>query len=145
MKFPIDKESILLLESTGESVDTHYADLRMLWLCAYGYEILENLNIGTTCEMREFSKIQEALSTIGFEIKTVHDKKEYPIVGWKNRRVMGAHGIQSPEPKIEIPQSLSSEMIEYIWQLADFRSNNQMTLVAATSDEPIKFNLFDLK
>jgi len=145
MKFPIDKESIILLESVGESVDTHYADLRMLWLSSYGYEILENLNMGTTCEMREFSLIQEALSTIGFEIKTIQEKNEYPIIGWKNRKVLQAHGIDSPEPQIELPQNLSSEMIEYIWQLADFRSKNQMTMIAATSDDSIRINLSDLK
>lgn len=141
MKFPIDHASIVLLESTGESVDTHYADLRMLWLCAYGYEILENLNMGTTCEMREFSQIQEALSSIGFEIKTIRDKKEYPIIGWKNRKVLQSQGIDSPEPKIILPKNLSREMIEYIWQLAEFRSSNPMTLIAATSDESIEIDL----
>ncbi|TFG31377.1 hypothetical protein EU528_06380 [Candidatus Thorarchaeota archaeon] len=145
MTFPIDKASILLLESVGESVDTHYADLRMLWLTSYGFEVLESLSMGTTCEMREFSKINEALSSLGFEIKTNLDSRVYPIIGWRNRKVLEGQGIESPEPEIKLPKQLSSEMVEYIWQLAEFRSNASMTLVAATSDEPIRIDLSKLE
>ncbi|MGY5879895.1 MAG: hypothetical protein RTV31_06570 [Candidatus Thorarchaeota archaeon] len=145
MAFPIDKESIVLLESVGESVDTHYADLRMLWLTAYGFELLESLSMGTTCELREFSKIQNALSSLGFDLKTNLDPRPYPIIGWKNREVLLDQGIESPEPKIELPKQLSYEMMEYIWQLAEFRSNASMTLIAASSDDTIKIDLSRLE
>jgi len=133
MKFGIDKEGIALLESVGESVDTHYADLRMLWISAYGYEVLESLSMRTTCEMREFSKIQEAFSSIGFELKTNLDSNTYSIIGWRNRKELRKFGIESPEPKIELPKQLSSDMIEYIWQLAEFRNGLTMTIIASPS------------
>jgi hypothetical protein len=145
MTFPIDKESIILLESVGESVDTHYADLRMLWMTSYGYEILESLGMGTTCEMRKFSTIKDALSTLGFEVTTTLDPRTYPIIGWRNREVLQKQGIESPEPEIEMPKQLSYEMAYYIWQLAEFRSNASMTLIAATSDEPIEIDLSKLE
>jgi len=145
MTFPIDKESILLLESVGESVDTHYADLRMLWLTSYGFEVLDSLSMGTTCEMCEFSKINDALSSLGFKFKTNLDSRPYPIIGWRNRKVLQDQGIESPEPEIQLPKQLSNEMVEYIWQLAEFRSNASMTLVAATSDEPIRIDLSKLE
>ena len=145
MAFPIDKASIVLLESVGESVDTHYADLRMLLVTAYGYEVLESLSMGTTCEMREFSLIKDALALLGFDVKTNLDPRPFPIIGWRNRKVLRAHGIESPELEIELPKQLSYEMMEYIWQLAEFRSNASMTLIAATSDEPIRINLSELE
>lgn len=145
MTFPIDTESILLLESVGESVDTHYADLRPLWCTAYGYELLESLSMGTTCEMREFSKVQDALKALEFEVKTSLDPRPYPIIGWKNRKVLREQGIESPEPIIELPKQLSYEMMEYIWQLAEFRSNASMTLIATSSDDTIKIDLSRLE
>jgi len=141
MAFPIDKESKLLLESVGESVDTHYVDLRTLLVTAYGYELLESLSMGTTCEMREFSQVQDALSVLGCEVKTSLDCRPYPVIGWKNRKVLQEQGIESPEPIIELPKQLSYEMMEYIWQLADFRSNASMTLIDASSDDTIKIDL----
>ncbi|MHA1613866.1 MAG: hypothetical protein ACTSYJ_03410 [Candidatus Thorarchaeota archaeon] len=141
LAFAIDKESIAILASVGESVDTHYADLRMLLLTSYGYEILESLTMGTTCEMREFSKIQEALTSLGYEIKTNLDPRPYPIIGWKNRKRMQNHGIESPEPEIELPKQLSSEMIEYIWQLAEFRTNVSMIVLSSPSDDSSKIKL----
>jgi hypothetical protein len=145
MMFPIDNASILLLESVGESVDTHYVDLRSLLLTAYGYELIESLSMGTTCEMRDFSKVQKALTSLGFDIETIVDPRPYPIIGWKNREIMKGHGFESPEPIIELPKQLSSEMVTYIWQLADFRSNVSMTLIAASSDDSIKIDLSRLK
>lgn len=145
MTFPIDTETILLLESVGESVDTHYVDLRPLWLTAYGYELLESQSMGTTCELREFPMIKDALSALGFDIKTSIDPRPYPIIGWKNRKVLKEQGIESPEPLVELPQQLSQEMMEYIWQLAEFRSNASMTLIAPPSDESIKIDLSRLK
>jgi len=145
MTFPIDKESILLLESVGESVDTHYVDLRTLLLTAYGYELIESLSMGTTCEMRKFSKIQDALSSLGFDVKTNLDPRPYPIIGWKNRKVLQEQGIESPEPVIELPKQLSYEMMVYIWELAEFRSNASMTLIAASSDDTIKIDLSRLE
>ncbi|MGY5859832.1 MAG: hypothetical protein RTU63_10720 [Candidatus Thorarchaeota archaeon] len=145
MKFGIDIETIVILESVGESFDTHYADLRMLWLTAYGYEILESLAVGTTCEMREFVKIQEALSSIGFDIKTDLDSRPYSIIGWKNRKVLREHGIESPEPEIELPELLSYEMTMYIWQLAELKSNASRTMIAAPSEGTVKINLGDLE
>lgn len=135
LEFAIDKESIAILASVGESVDTHYADLRMLLLTSYGYEILESLAMGTTCEMREFSKIHEALASLGCEIKTNLDSRPYPIIGWKNRKMMRKHGIESPEPEIKLPKQLSSEMIEYIWQLAEFRTGTSMIVISAPSGD----------
>ena len=122
LTFDLDKESRELLESVGESVDSHYADLRMLWLTAYGYELLTSMTLRTTCEMRVFSKVKSAFSTLGFDIKTVPEPDRYSFIGWRNRRVMRKHGIKSPEPKIEVPENISSELIEYIWQLAEFRN-----------------------
>jgi len=145
MTFPIDAESILLLESVGESVDTHYVDLRPLMVTAYGYEILESLEMGTTCEKREFSKVQDALHALGFDVKTSLDPRPYPIIGWKNRKVLQEQGIESPEPVIELPKQLSYEIMVYIWQLAEFRSNASMTLVAASSDETIQIDLSRLE
>jgi len=135
LPFDIDEESIAILESVGESVDTHYADLRMLLLTSYGYEICESLALGTTCEMREFSKIQEALTTLGYGIKTKLDSRPYPIIGWKNRKRMRKHGIDSPEPEIKLPKQLSSEMIEYIWQLAEFRISTSMIVLSSSSGD----------
>lgn len=135
LAFDIDKESISILESVGESVDTHYADLRMLLLTSYGYEILESLTMGTTCEMREFSKIQEVLTSLGYEIKTNLDSRPYPIIGWKNRKTMRKLGIESPEPEIKLPKQLSSEMIEYIWQLAEFRTSISKIVISASSGD----------
>ena len=89
LTFDIDKESIELLESQGESVDTHYADLRMLWLTAYGYEVLESLSMRTTCEMKVFTKVQNTLKKIGFDVETRADRNRYKIIGWRNRRVLG--------------------------------------------------------
>jgi len=100
--------------------------------------------MGTTCEMREFSKIQEALSTLGFHIETNLDSRPYPIIGWKNRKIMSAQGIESPEPEIKIPKQLSSEMVEYLWQLVEFRSSSRMTLIAGTTDQPMKIDLSKL-
>ncbi len=142
LAFAIDKESIAILESVGESVDTHYADLRMLLLTSYGYEILESLTMGTTCEMREFSKIQEALTSLGYEIKTNLDSRPYPIIGWKNRKTMQNLGIESPEPEIKLPKHLSSEMIEYIWQLAEFRTSiSTIVLSSSSGDSSFKIEL----
>ena len=142
LAFDIDKESIAILESAGESVDTHYADLRMLLLTSYGYEILESLAMGTTCEMREFSKIHEALTTLGYVIKTNLDSRPYPIIGWKNRKTMRKLGIESPEPEIILPKQLSSEMIEYIWQLAEFRTGtSRIVLSSSSSDSSFEIEL----
>ncbi len=135
LAFDIDKENIAILESAGESVDTHYADLRMLLLTSYGYEILESLAMGTTCEMREFSKIQEALTSLGYDIKTNLDSRLYPIIGWKNRTIMSKLGIESPEPEIKLPKQLSSEMIEYIWQLAEFRTGTSKIVLSSSSGD----------
>ncbi|MHA1949452.1 MAG: hypothetical protein ACXAAO_11635 [Candidatus Thorarchaeota archaeon] len=118
----IDRESIEMLESEGESVDSHYADLRMLWLTAYGYEVLESLAMRTTCEMKVFTNVQKTLKILGFDIETRTDRNRYKIIGWRNRKVLGKHGIKSPEPKIVLPDSITSEMIEYIWQLAEYRN-----------------------
>jgi len=145
LQFDVDQETIDLLKSTGESVDTHYADLRMLWLTSYGYEILESLSMGTTCEMREFSIIREALSSLGFEIKTQLDPNPYPIIGWKNREEMRRHGVDSPEPKISLPKRLSDEMVAYIWQLAEFRNASSMIIISTHSDKSLRLNLFDFK
>ncbi len=145
LKFDVDQETIDLLRSEGESIDTHYADLRMLWLTSYGYEILESLGMGTTCEMQEFSMVQEALSSLGFEITTELDPNPYPIIGWKNRQEMRRHGVKSPEPKITLPKRLSAEMIEYIWQLAEFKNASSMLILSSRSEEPLKLNLFDLE
>ncbi|MCJ7817831.1 MAG: hypothetical protein MUP60_03170 [Candidatus Thorarchaeota archaeon] len=141
LHFAIDKESIALLESVGESVDTHYADLRMLLLTAYGYEVLESLAMRTTCEMKVFSTIQNALTSLGFDIKTVPDPNPYSIIGWRNRRELRKHGIKSPEPEIQLPSNISSEMIEYIWQLAEFRNDLSMTIITSISDEPFEIEL----
>ncbi len=142
LAFAIDKESIAILESVGESVDTHYADLRMLLLTSYGYEILESLAMGTTCEMREFSKIQEALTSLGYEIKTNLDSRPYPIIGWKNRKTMSKLGIESPEPEIKLPKQLSSKMIEYIWQLAEFRTGiSKIVLSSSSGDSSFEIEL----
>jgi hypothetical protein len=145
LKFDVDQETIDLLRSTGESIDTHYADLRMLWLTSYGYEMLESLEMGTTCEMREFSMVREALSDLGFEVRTELDPNPYPIIGWKNRQEMRHHGVKSPEPKITLPKKLSPGMIEYIWQLAEFKSASSMLILSARSQEPLRLNLFDLE
>ena len=141
LKFGIDQEGIALLESVGESVDTHYADLRMLWLSSYGYEVLESLSMGTTCEMREFAKIQEAFSSLGYELKTNQEPDTYSIIGWRNRKVMRKFGIESPEPEIELPKQLSSDMIEYIWELAEFRNGLSMTIIASASDTSFQIEL----
>ncbi|MBY8998826.1 MAG: hypothetical protein KGD60_13950, partial [Candidatus Thorarchaeota archaeon] len=122
LTFNLDKESRDLLESVGETVDSHYADLRMLWLTAYGYEVLASMKLRTTCEMKVFSKVASALSALGFDIKTMPESEVYSIIGWRNRRVLRKHGIESPEPTIKVPEHISSEMIEYIWQLAEFRN-----------------------
>ena len=123
MTFGIDHESIVLLESVGESIDTHYVDLRHLWLTAYGYEVCESLAVGTTCEMKQFPMIADALSELGFEIKRAQDAETYSVIGWRNRDALRALGIDSPEPKIKIPDNISSDMIDYIWQLADYRKS----------------------
>ena len=123
LTFAIDQESIEILESVGESVDTHYADLRMLLLTAYGYEVLESLAMGTTCGMKTFSKVADSLSTLGFNIITVPELEPYSFIGWRSRRTMKEQGFESPEPKINIPSKFSSEMIEYIWQLTEFRNS----------------------
>lgn len=123
LTFGIDEETIELLESVGDSVDTHYADLRSLWLTAYGHEIMESLALRTTCEMKKYPQVADALTTLGFEIPTLPESESYSIIGWRNRRTLRKHGVSSPEPKIEVPKHLSSEMIEYIWQLAEYRND----------------------
>jgi hypothetical protein len=107
--------------------------------------MLESLEMGTTCEMREFSMVREALSTLGFKIKTELDPNPYPIIGWKNRQEMRRHGVKSHEPKITLPKRLSAEMIEYIWQLAEFRNASSMLVLSSRSEEPVRLNLFDLE
>jgi len=128
LAFGLDQESLEILESLGESVDSHYADLRMLLLTSYGYEVIESLGLGTTCEMKVFSKIQEALSSLGFNLRTNLDPNTYHVIGWRNRKVLRAQGIESLELEIKLPPQLSGEMIEYIWQLAEFRNTVKVAI-----------------
>jgi hypothetical protein len=92
--------------------------------------------------MREFVKIQDALSSLGFNVRTVLDSRSHSIIGWRNRKVLREQGIESPEPEIKLPKQLSYEMVEYIWLLAGFRSNTSRTMIA--TDGSVKINLSDL-
>ncbi len=117
----VDEEIIDLLESVGESIDTHYAELRMLWLSAYGYEVLTSLNLRTVCEMRLFSKVEEAFSALGYDLQVESLVDNYSFISWKSRRTMKEQGFDSPEPPEDFPQHISHELREYIWELAEYR------------------------
>ena len=116
-----DEEIKDLLESVGESIDTHYAELRMLWLSAYGYEVLTSLNLRTVCEMKHFSKVEDAFSALEYDLQVESLVEQYSFITWKSRRTMKEQGFDSPEPPENFPQYISHELREYIWELAEYR------------------------
>lgn len=85
-----------------EVVETNSGlDLHPLWLTAYGYQILSALGLGTRCGPDEKVSVQNALSNLGVELGISHS-------GTANYAA-------------EMSQSLR----EYIWYLADYKSELQ--------------------
>jgi len=122
LKWAIDNESVELMELAGERVHTTYAELSYLLLTAYGYEILESLNIGTIIDLDSFCKVEDALESMGFNIVTNIDPTPYDQMSRSSRKVLKSSGIQVKEPDISSPKDISLPLVEYIWALADFRS-----------------------
>jgi len=73
-------------------------DLHPLWLTAHGYQVLSALGLGTGCGTDEASSVQQALSDLGFELRTTRSEAANYVT--------------------ELPLPLR----EYIWHLADSRS-----------------------
>lgn len=76
-------------------------DLRPLWLTAYGYQVLSALGLGTSCGSDEKKRVQNALSERGLELGTI------------------ASGTADSVTEMSTP------LREYIWHLADYRSELQ--------------------
>jgi hypothetical protein len=77
-------------------VEESIADLKPLWLTAYGYDLLKALGYGTTCTTKELEIVKRALREIGFTLQTTDDTS------------------------IELDTAVSEGLRDYIWYLADF-------------------------
>ncbi len=72
-------------------------DLQLLHLTAYGYEILKHFNLGMTCTVNDFTKVESALRDVGLSIR--HRVSKVPV----------------------LPQKMSKSLCEYILHLVDYR------------------------
>lgn len=81
-------------------------DLRPLWLTAYGYQILNVLSLGTSCGHDKLVHVQQALSEMGGELRTTCSGTAQYVTG------------------------LSQPLREYIWHLADYKSELRRLAIA---------------
>ncbi|MFW9863798.1 MAG: leucine-rich repeat domain-containing protein [Candidatus Thorarchaeota archaeon] len=76
-------------------------DLRPLWLTAYGFLVLNTLGLGTSCGHDDAKMIRQALSDLGFDLQI--------------------NQLSTNQNATEISRPLR----EYIWILADYKSNRR--------------------
>jgi len=70
------------------------ADLRALWLTAYGHSILSSLGMGTTCSLNDLDKVMDALTRLGFSVNVI-------------------------SRDLSMPTNITMSMRTYIWKIAD--------------------------
>ncbi|MFW9863764.1 MAG: leucine-rich repeat domain-containing protein [Candidatus Thorarchaeota archaeon] len=58
-------------------------DLRELWLSAYGYEVLNALDMGLVTDLEGLQEITEALAELGFDLKTDRTSKSTINMEWQ--------------------------------------------------------------
>jgi hypothetical protein len=88
------------------AIDGNLVNLKELWLTAYGYSVLSAVNVGTSCSIETFAKIEEELKKNAFTIKTTSDVQSNLLSG------------------------TTPAMKRCIWEIADFRANSSPTIIS---------------
>ncbi len=77
-------------------------DLKLLWLTAYGHQILSSQKLGISCSINEFEQVKKAVAEIGSEIQIITN----------------GH--------IQFPTEMSEGLREYIWHVADYNARHRL-------------------
>ena len=104
------------IENVAIFISSDIADLRSLWVTAYGYEILSSMKLPTWCKKNHIEQIQQCLNETGLKLNIVYCDDQ------ASEDIDEDSGMGCDTELIPIPHTITQSMCEYIWRRVDYET-----------------------
>ena len=104
------------IDNVTVAIEGNSVNLKDLWLTAYGYSVLVAVNVGTTCSLATFNKIEQELGKHSITIRTTNNPQNNQSI-------------------------ITNEMQNSIWHIAEYNSGSPSSTIPRIVELIIEMNL----